>query len=231
MIEKFKSQVSEQGLARDNRWLVRVYSPKSLSATNRAISNDISKGGNRFDIDLPFVDRLDEAVEQLNNIKVDLGFISASANKSIPTIGFSLSNMGKQLESLSFFAETCSIPGRDMSNLEFTEYGESRSLGVTHTHNGIEIGYFCSENLRERLFFEWWQDAIFNPRDKRYGYYEDYTARIEIEKLDKDFNKTAAYRLNECYPTTVGALELQSGPGEVLRQNITFNFRNYERIY
>ena len=230
MIEKFKSQVSAQGLARDNRWAVTVYAPKGLSATNKAISNEISKDGKKFDINIPIFDEIDEIIEKVGGTTIELPFVSASANKSIPTPGYLLTNMGEKLEALTFYAETCSIPGRDMSNLEFKEYGETRSLGLVHTHNGIEISYFCSEDLRERYFFEQWQEVIFDSRTKRHSYYDDYIARIEITKFDKDFNEKAVYRLSECYPTNVGGLELQSGPGEVLRQNVTFNFRNYERI-
>lgn len=116
-----------------------------------------------------------------------------------------------------------------MTNLEWTEYGETRKLGVMHTHGDVSIEYYCSEDLRERQFFEQWQDLIFNPKSKKHAYYKDYISRIEIAKYNSDWSKkTVVYRLNEAYPTSIAAQEMNSDAGDLLKLSITFKYRNYE---
>lgn len=230
MLDKFKKIINDQGLAKNNKWIVRVYPPKGLSATGTVLSNIINRNGSKVDIDLPVLNNLDETVNAVNNLVVPVGDLGISSNVNLPTLGFVLGNMGETIDSLTFMAETCAIPARDISNVEFREYGEKRSLGVSHTHDGFEISYLCSENLRERLFFEQWQNLIFNPNTKEHGYYEEYVSKVEIIKYDSGWkDRTAIYTFTEAYPTNIGALELQSGEGDLLRQSITFNFRNYER--
>ena len=43
-IGEMKSKLTTQGIARDNRWLCRIYPPPGLSNTNKTISNLISRG-------------------------------------------------------------------------------------------------------------------------------------------------------------------------------------------
>lgn len=229
-LQQFKGQVSSQGIARTNRWVCRVFPPSGLTSTGNALSNALSTGGNRFNVNLPGLDAIDAGVAALNNLNVDLGPVNVGSNFGIPTLGYALTNMGGKLEAINLFCQSCSIPSRDMTNLEFSEYGELRSLGVMHTHGDVTIGYYCSEDLRERLFFEQWQDAIWNPITYNHGYYNTYTARIEIVKYDASWqNETAIYRLDEAYPTNIGALELSHAEG-LSELSITFKYRKYERI-
>lgn len=229
-LEQFKNQVSSQGLARTNRWVCRVYPPTGLTSTGNALSNILSQGGNRVNVNLPGLDSIDAGVAALNNLNVDLGPVNVGSNFGIPTLGYALTNMGGKLEALNLFCQSCAIPARDMTNSEWSEYGEIRSLGVMHTHGDVTISYYCSEDLRERQLFEQWQDVIWNPRTYQHGYYNSYTSRIEIVKYDNSWrNETAVYRLQEAYPTNIGELALshQEGLSEL---NITFKYRKFERI-
>ena len=229
-IIEFKDKVNQQGLARSNRWVVRVHAPRGLTASGNAISNFLSQGGNRVNINLPGLDSIDAGIETLNNLNVDLGPVNIDHNFKIPTLGYALTNMGGKMEALNLFTSACQIPSRDIVSSEFKEYGEVRHLGFNHQHADLTINYYCSEDLRERSFFEQWQDVIFNPRNKRMGYYKDYTSKIEIIKYDASWsNQTARYEFNEAYPTNVGTLEMNQGEANVLELTMTFKFRNYTK--
>lgn len=229
-ISKFTSQLNKQGIARANRWLVRIYPPSGLSATNKAISNILSKGGSDINISLPSLDAADAVVDVLNNASIDIGGVNIGANFNIPTLGYVLTNMGSKNEALSLFCQSCQLPARDLSNLEFGEYGEKRSLGVKHTHDGFTTSYLCSEDLREKLFFEQWQNIAFDPITKRHSYYNEYISRVEVFKYNASWSKVkAAYQFNECYPSNVGSLELNQ-ENTPLELTIQWKYRNYKKI-
>jgi len=229
-IGEFKANVSSQGLARNNRWQSIIYPPKGLTSTGNILSNLLSKGPLKTNINLPGLDSLDNAVNGINNI-LDVGNTFLGTNLEVPTLGGLLTNQRGKTEALSLFCESCQIPGRDILSTEYRDYGEARQYGIRHQHGDLTVVYYSSEDLRERRFFENWQDLIFNPSSKRHSYYQDYTSRIEIIKYNQSWSKEVAeYRFNEVYPTNVGVQELVSTEGDLLRLTITFKYHNYERI-
>ena len=229
-IGEMKAKLSTQGIARDNRWLCRIYPPKGLTSTNNAISNLLSRGPLNVNVNLPGLDAADAAVNGLNDI-LDIGNDIIGSNLSLPTLGSVLTNTRGVTESLNLFCNAAELPGRDILSMEYRDYGESRQIGVRHQHGDLTLVYYSAEDLRERRFFENWQDIIFNPKAKQHGYYNEYTARMEISKYDQSWSKeTAEYRFNEVYTTNVGAQALQSDQGDLLRLTMTFKYYNYERL-
>lgn len=229
-IREFQGQVSKQGLAKNNRWICTIYPPSGLTASGRALSNVLSRGGNQINVNLPGLDSIDAGVEMLNRMRVDLGPVQIGNNLAIPTLGYALTGMAGKIASLNMFASSCSIPSRDVNTQQWSEWGEARNLGGTHAHSDVTVEYYCSEDLRERLFFEQWQDIIFNPISKQYGFYKDYISRIEIAKYDSSWKKkTAVYTLFEAYPASISAMEMtHDAAGDVMKLSISFKYRNYE---
>ena len=229
-IGEMKSKLTTQGIARDNRWLCRVFPPPGLSSTNRTISNLISQGPLRVNVNLPGLDNLDAAAGQINEV-LDVANGVIGSNAQLPTIGAVLSNLNGTLGSINLFCANAQIPGRDILSTEYRDYGESRQIGIRHQHSDLTLVYYSSEDLRERAFFENWQDLIFNPKYKQHAYYREYAGRMEISKYDQSWSReTAEYRFHEVYPTNVGVQELQSDQGDLLRLTMTFKYYNYERL-
>jgi len=229
-IGEMKSKLTTQGIARDNRWLCRIYPPPGLSNTNKTISNLISRGPLKVNVNLPGLDNLDAAAGQINQV-LDVANGVIGTNLQLPTIGAVLSNLNGTLSSINLFCANAQIPGRDIFSTEYRDYGEPRQIGIRHQHSDLTLVYYSSEDLRERAFFENWQDLIFNPKAKQHAYYKEYAGRMEVSKYDQSWSKeTAEYRFNEVYPTNVGVQELQSDQGDLLRLTMTFKYYNYERL-
>ena len=227
---EFKATVSRQGLARNNRWMARIYPPRGLTSTGNALSSILSKGPLKVNVNLPGLDSLDNAVNGINSI-LDVGNTFLGTNLEVPTLGGLLTNQKSKTEALNLFCEACQIPARDILSTEYRDYGEPRQIGIRHQHGDLTVIYYSSEDLRERRFFENWQDLIFNPSSKRHSYYSDYASRMEISKYNQSWSEEVAeYRFHEVYPTNVGVQELQSAEGDLLRLTITFKYHNYERI-
>jgi len=228
-ITEFTAQMAKQGLSRANRWVVRVFPPRGLTATGNVLNNTINKGGNKLDINIPFLDAADAVSFALEDLELDLGGVSIGHNFKVPTLGYALTNMGGKLEALNLFATSCTLPGRSIEAIAHDVYGETRQMGVKHQHEGISVQYYCSEDLREKLFFEQWQDLIFNPNNKNRSYYDEYTAEIEVLKYDNNWKHQSTYRFYEAWP--VGLSELQLGnEAETLQLAINFAYRYYEKV-
>ena len=228
-LNQFKSQISEKGLSRNNRWSCRVFPPQGLSGLSNIFR--ASSRGLDLAVEVPGVDLVNRGIEQLNNLQLNLPGISIGHNLNIPTLGYILNNTGSLNENIDLYCNSVQLPGRDLQNLEWREYGESRALGFVHTHKPVNISYYCSEDMIERSFFEQWQDLAFDHQSKRRSYYQDYVSKVEISKWNAGWTRqTALYRLVEAYPTNVSAQTLVYEEASIMRLDVTMRFRYYERL-
>lgn len=229
-LTEFRATVNKQGIARNNRWLCRIYPPRGLTSSGNILSNLLSRGGLKVNVNLPGLDALDSAVNSINDV-LDVGNTLLNTNLELPTLGGLLTNQKGKTQALNLFCESCQLPTRDIYSTEYRDYGEPRQIGIRHQHGDLSVVYYSSEDLRERRFFEQWQDLIFNPSSKQHSYYSNYISRMEISQYNQSWSKeTAEYRFNEVYPTNVGVQELQSAEADLLRLTITFKYLNYERL-
>ena len=237
-LDLFKSTVASYGLAKSSQWVCRVFPPANITAEGKAINDIFNIGGNRINLNLPGLDILNRALDDfdqnaigaLNNLDVDLGIANIGTNFDIPTLGYLISGHATGMNAINLYCNSCSIPARDMLGSEWSEYGETRTLGVKHTHSDLMVSYYCSEDLKERLFFEQWQNLIFNPSNKRHSYYKDYVSQVEIVKYDSGWkNRTAKYLFHEAYPTNVGETALNYEGTDLIRLDIAFKYRYFER--
>ena len=230
-LDTFQSTINKQGLAKNFNWECRIYPPKGLSELNNIF--DFGIGPFNLSLNLPGIDLIDTAIESFNNLSIDLPGVSIGHNLGLPTLGYTLRNAGGPIDRINMFCNMCSIPERDIVNVDWKDTaGESRSLGLIHNHSrGMSVSYYCSEDLRERKFFETWQDAIFNPVNKRRSYYKDYIGTIEVIKYNSSWSQIeAVYKFNEAYPSNIASQTLSFEGASVLRLDIQYKYRNYQRI-
>ena len=90
----------------------------------------------------------------------------------------------------------------------------------------------ASADLRERVFFEKWQELAFNPRTWNVGYYNDYASgTVEIYLLDKNDKTRYGLKLMECFPKEIGPTDLSyASTNEMIKLPITMNFRYWETL-
>ena len=231
MLQEFKTQMmSKTGIARSSKWVCQIFPPRGMTALGKQIGNLLG-GGNKVEVNLPIFGALDRAQQQINNLNVNLGNVNVGFNPEIPPLGYSLSNMGDEVQAINLFCAGVEIPARDLQEIEYNTGGEIRSVAFMHSHDNLTVDYYCTEAMSERDFFERWQDIVYNRDDVSVGYYDDYISRLDVIKYNAGFSEiTAKYRFNEVYPTNVGAIALDNEADTILKLSIQFKYRNYERI-
>ena len=85
--------------------------------------------------------------------------------------------------------------------------------------------------MRERVMFEKWQHAAFNPKTWNLGYYNDYIGSTEIYLLDKEEQRRYGLKLWECFPKEIGPSELSYATNNaIISQSVTMNFRYWTSL-
>ncbi len=113
-------------------------------------------------------------------------------------------------QTLDLYCESASIAGRNVNSVVEIQYGRRREMAYNApTYTPVTLSFYCSEGLREKRQFDWWNEYIVNSQ-KGYdvAYYKDYIADMVVKTLDRtgEISHEVIYR--ECYPKTISAVEL-----------------------
>lgn len=239
-LAEFQAQAfGNLGFARSNRFEVRIFLPAGMSAMMSQVASQSILGGNVGDK----VGRIFSGVNAGNIASAGLSAVrnSISTGTSLSTnvTGLGLVNMAGANKMVSLYTNSVNLPNRDNKEKVLATYGETRQIGYGHENLPLQIDFYSSEDLYERQLFELWQSIIFNPINKRAGYYSDYTARVDVLKFDystpfdqfNEQNATAKYTFNEAYVQSVGEMTFSNDNSEIARQPIVMRYRNYTRVF
>ena len=152
----------------------------------------------------------------------------ASPNKfevsitKIPAMGFRFKNV---LQDISLMCETVSIAGRTVQSTLDTTYGYRREIPYNApTYNPVTLTFLCSEGLKEKVFFDKWNDRVVSQRggfDNEY--YDNIVGTMEVKTLNRTNTDMDNYTItyNEVYPKTVSSVEFNhSTQNATLRVNV-----------
>jgi hypothetical protein len=139
---------------------------------------------------------------------------------------------------LAMRADAAELPGRTVQTLDNRYYGPIQKTGYNSNYIDTTISFICSEDHREKLFFEKWQDLIVGDHREgknelkmsqyNSGYYDDYVSTVEIAQFNENNDETYTIKLIEAYPILVNPLSLSWNTDEIHRLQVAFAYRYFE---
>ena len=100
--------------------------------------------------------------------------------------------------------ETISFPGQNMmSSADTLRFGPEREFITGVSYGPISATFMCSADMREKRFFERWQEQTIDLTTWEPKYYSDYIGGMKIFQLDRDNRATYVVELFEVYPKTI----------------------------
>ena len=140
---------------------------------------------------------------------------------------------GKDARSVSLRCEAVSMPGRTLATSEDTNiYGPVREIvdGVVYAGD-VDMLFQASSDLKERAFFEDWQQRAFSEETWNVKYHAEYVSEVQIYLLDKQDQRRYGVRLHEAYPKTIGPVALNQAPSsDIIKIPVSFSFRWWETL-
>ena len=132
---------------------------------------------------------------------------------------------GQTIRDIAIMCETVSIAGRTIQSTLDTTYGYRREIPYNApTYNPVTLTFLCSEGLKEKVFFDRWNDRIISQKggfDNEY--YDNIVGTMEVKTLNRTNTDTDNYIItyNEVYPKTVSSVEFNhSTQNAILRVNV-----------
>ena len=155
------------------------------------------------------------------------------------------SNMGEQV---AFHFYTIEFPGRTIETDTTRYHGPEKTYATGLNFAPITATFYCDKFMKEKHYFETWQNCVVNKRNYELNYYDEYVTPMTIYQLS-DFdpvdtgashkeinsaltaNATYACRLFECFPTTIAAQPLgYDNKNQIHKVSITFDYRYWANM-
>lgn len=154
-------------------------------------------------------------------------------------------------ESMMSRIDTVELPGRSLMTAEhkFTNYGPLNKVPYGgQTYGDLTISIIMSEDMREKEYFEVWQNSIVNTgafeigstRRDLYGYslskfntkyFDDYLGTVTIRQYGSAGDLRSIYTLKEVYPIIINPVSMSWSDDNVAKLNVTFAYRNYQCVF
>ena len=79
------------------------------------------------------------------------------------------------------------MPSRDVNTDKVITFGPGRKMPYAYSYpSNIEMTFYGDKFLRQRHFFEQWQEYIFNQYTHEFNFYDDYIGKIHIYQIDQN---------------------------------------------
>lgn len=145
---------------------------------------------------------------------------------------------GADTQSMTFRTSSVQIPGRNIQTMPLEIYGAPQMIPYRADYEPVQMNIMLSEDLREKIFFERWQDkAIGKHRtvgasksrhvDFDLGYYDSIHGTVNIRQYDNKGNQIFRCELREAFPSFIGGLDGDWATSELHMLNVTMMYHHY----
>jgi hypothetical protein len=123
------------------------------------------------------------------------------------------------------------MPDRDVQMKEIKHHGPARKFAYDYKSAPITASFYTDKFMRERSYFELWQQSAFSQVSNNYNFYDNYVSDINIFQLGSFESKnerddmTYAVKLFDCYPKVISTVDYAADGNEVQTFSVTFEFR------
>jgi hypothetical protein len=128
---------------------------------------------------------------------------------------------------MSMYCDQIQLPGVNYASQPNRTFGELREVPYDKLHDPLNMSFYVDTDLNVKRFFDSWINSIQDPQTKKYSYYDNYITDIEIHVEDLNDRSRYVITLYECYPKTVGSIQLDYASKEVMKLQVTMNYRYF----
>ena len=148
--------------------------------------------------------------------------------------GFDLPGGIQIREHLTMLCDTATLPTKSLATFEKTIYGPVKAMPYRMTFTEASMSFIMTDSMREKKYFDAWQNRIIDQKTGNVGFFNDYVCDITIQKFSRSasgFEDTPTYavKLLDAWPSIVSEIQLShSGGTEAMKLPVTFQFKKWE---
>jgi len=225
-----------------------------MANINEFISNMAKAGGFARAAQYEVIITPPSATEFVNRL-VDGQNIGVGRSRNDQFIRSNLLRLSDVSKQLTLQCQSVALPAHDLQTQNRAYASEpGREMVQTHGYAGtIDCTFLLSNDLREKHYFEQWQNLAVDNYTHKANYYDDYIGSMEIyqlstkakqrvqrnspgphaeitdeEHLKFEEERTYGIVASEVYPKTIGAVSFSaSSANEISTLDVRFEFRQW----
>jgi hypothetical protein len=126
------------------------------------------------------------------------------------------------------FCDQVQLPGTNFSTAQNRTFGEFRETPYEKLYEHINLSFYVDKDMQVKQLFDEWQNHIYDPKTRNFNYYDKYVTDISIEVQDGAGQPTYWVDLHECYPKSVGAVQLDYASRDVMKLSVSMAYKWFE---
>lgn len=201
---RFQAMVNEaEGFARKARYYVEFYLPKSIGLT-----------------DLPAGDFDSEA--STAGVEQQIAFKTQSQMNAVQ-----MANARR----VQAFCNSIEMPDKEIVTKEIKHNGPVRRFAYDYKPATINASFYADKFMRERSYFELWQNAAYSTTTHNFNFYDNYVSDINIFQLGSFDSRnerddvTYGVKLFDCFPKTLSKVSFSHQANEIQTFTVDFEYR------
>jgi len=158
-------------------------------------------------------------------------------------------------ESFEFKCEATEFPSRQFGLVDLDLYGPRMKFPISNSYDDIILRFICSDDMKEKLFFDSWMDLISLPSKTKFmnkftessdqtsldtytfgtnydfSYKSNYVAKVLIKQYNLNGDFIYGMVLENAFPYVVRALPLRwHEQNDYHKLDIHFNYRYFKYV-
>jgi len=130
---------------------------------------------------------------------------------------------------LSIMCHTATMPGRGLMTVESRLNNIPKKMPYASQYDDVTFTFYATKEMPERLYFEYWQAAVFNVTDGSLNFYDEYKGRIIIHQLDTEGNSVYSVELRDAYPLSINNVDYSyHAQNEIVNVSVTFTYKYWK---
>lgn len=135
---------------------------------------------------------------------------------------------GNIIRTILLFCEQTQLPSLNIATTPNRTWGEIRQMPYDKEYQEINLTFYVDKEMKVKLFFDQWMNAIKHSVSGHMAYYNDYIVDVKVEVFDVGENSRYIVTLKEAYPKNISAVEMNYGGKDVMRIQVSMTYKNWE---
>lgn len=128
-------------------------------------------------------------------------------------------------ERVLLFCDSAQLPGANFSTTQNRSFGEFREVPYEKLYDQVSLTFYVDNKMSVKELFDDWQNVIYNPVTRTFGYYDDYTTTLKIQVQDINDNTCYEVELYECYPKSISNIQMDAASKDVMKITVGFQYK------
>lgn len=129
------------------------------------------------------------------------------------------------LRKIQLYCDAVQLPGLNISSTQARTFGEIREMPYERLFDNVSFSFYIDNSMHTKMFFDTWIQSIQDPFTRKFNYYNQYITDININVYDINEKQRYVVTLYECYPKSIGAVQMDYSSKEVMKLQVSMNYK------